>query len=119
VKKEKKDRATQELDDLRISIGLEPIRKSATTKVQAKAFAAEEVDPLARQLDVLKTMFEQKKNDDYFANFDYASQRALFTMKTRRASEFGDIRIYTPDEMLKTIFAKSNVPTSIDWEELE
>jgi len=120
VKKEKKDRASQELDDLRIAIGLEPIRKAAPARTRGTtAVVTDEVDPLTRQLDVLKTMFEQKKNDDYFANFDYASQRALFTMKTRRPSEFGDVRIYTPDEMLKTIFAKSNVPTAVDWEELE
>ncbi|MCU1227986.1 MAG: Flagellum site-determining protein YlxH [Acidobacteria bacterium] len=120
VKKEKRDRASQELDDLRVSIGLEPTRKAAPVKARGIAAKSDEqVDPLTRQLDVLKTMFEQKKNDDYFANFDYASQRALFTMKTRRPSEFGDIRIYTPNEMLKTIFAKSNVPTAVDWEELE
>ena len=120
VKKEKKDRAAQELDDLRISIGLEPSRKAAPVKTRGAAtLGGDDVDPLTRQLDVLKTMFEQKKNDDYFANFDYASQRALFTMKTRRPSEFGDVRIYTPDEMLKTIFAKSNVPTAVDWAELD
>ena len=119
VKKEKKDRAAQELEDLRVSIGLEPARKAAPAKVRGTAMPADDVDPLTRQLDVLKTMFEQKKNDDYFANFDYASQRALFTMKTRRASEFGDVRIYTPNEMLKTIFAKSNVPTAVDWGELD
>jgi MinD-like ATPase involved in chromosome partitioning or flagellar assembly len=118
VKKEKKDRVAQELDDLRVSIGLEPVKRTAA-KSRTDTLAPAEVDPLTRQLDVLKTMFDQKKNDDYFANFDYASQRALFTMKTRRASEFGDLRIYTPDEMLKTIFAKSNVPTSVDWGELE
>ncbi len=64
-------------------------------------------------------MFDQKKDDDFHANFEYASQRALFTMKARRASEFGDVRIYRPDEMLATIFAKSNIPTTIDWGELE
>jgi MinD-like ATPase involved in chromosome partitioning or flagellar assembly len=121
VKKEKKDRASQELDDLRIAIGLEPIRKAAPARTRGTtaAVVTDDIDPLTRQLDVLKTMFEQKKNDDYFANFEYASQRALFTMKTRRPSEFGDVRIYTPNEMLKTIFAKSNVPTAVDWEELE
>ena len=76
-------------------------------------------DHLTRQLDVLRTMFDQKKDDDYYANFDYVSQRALFTMKNRRASEFGDVRIYTPQEMLSNLFAKSNVPTTIDWNELE
>jgi hypothetical protein len=64
-------------------------------------------------------MFDQKKDDDYFANFDYTSQRALFTMKNRRASEFGDLRVYSPQEMLTTLFAKSNLPTTVDWSELE
>jgi hypothetical protein len=40
-------------------------------------------------------------------------------MKNRRPSELGDLRVFRPDEMLQAIFAKSNVPTSIDWEELE
>jgi hypothetical protein len=40
-------------------------------------------------------------------------------MKNRRASELGDVRIYTPQEMLASLFAKSNVPTTIDWSELE
>ena len=64
-------------------------------------------------------MFDQKKDDDFYANFDYVTQRTLFTMKNRRPSELGDIRIYTPREMLSSLFAKSNVPTTIDWSELE
>ena len=37
-----------------------------------------------------------------------------------KAPVFIDLRnIYRPDEMLATIFAKSNVPTSIDWGELD
>ena len=43
----------------------------------------------------------------------------LFSMKNRRPSELGDVRIYTPNEMLASLFAKSNVPTTIDWSELE
>jgi MinD-like ATPase involved in chromosome partitioning or flagellar assembly len=116
----KTDRATQELDELRMAIGLEPPRKQQQKPAKnAKPYSSDLSDPLTRQLDVLKTMFDQKKDDDYYANFDYVSQRALFTMKNRRASEFGDTRIYTPQEMLTTLFAKSNVPTMIDWSELE
>ncbi|HEX6177047.1 MAG TPA: hypothetical protein VF057_01710, partial [Thermoanaerobaculia bacterium] len=63
---------------------------------------------LSRQLDVLKTMFAQKKNDDYYANFDYISQRALFTIDTRRASEFGDTKIWEPQQMLAALFARSS-----------
>jgi MinD-like ATPase involved in chromosome partitioning or flagellar assembly len=115
----KSDRVAQELDDLRsMAIGLEQPRRKAA-KQQRTAAAIDPTDHLANQLNVLRTMFDQKKDDDFHANFDYASQRALFTMKNRRPSEFGDVRIYRPDEMLATIFAKSNVPTAIDWGELE
>ncbi|HEV2719938.1 MAG TPA: AAA family ATPase [Thermoanaerobaculia bacterium] len=106
------------VDELRLAIGLEPLRKSKP-RGGAPTTAMDPADHLANQLNVLKTMFEQKKDDDFHANFDYASQRALFTMKTRRPSEFGDVRIYRPEEMLNTIFAKSNIPTMVDWSELE
>lgn len=118
-KKKKVDRVEQELDDLRIAIGLEPPRRHRAAASVAEPQYDYDADPLSRQLSVLKTMFDQKKEDDFYANFDYVSQRALFTMKNRRPSEFGDTRIYTPPEMLSNLFAKSNVPTTIDWGELE
>jgi len=106
-KKQKGDKYAQELEDLRVTaIGLEPPKKSAKHR-GAAARIADPTDHLTSQLSVLKTMFEQRKDDDFHANFDYASQRSLFTMKTRRPSEFGDVRIYTPSEMLQTIFAKA------------
>ncbi len=118
----KNDRYTRELDDLRVAIGLEPPPKKperAAMVVPDMSTATALDDHLTRQLDVLKTMFDQKKDDDYYANFDYVTQRTLFTMKNRRPSELGDLRIFTPQEMLATLFAKSNVPTTIDWSELE
>jgi MinD-like ATPase involved in chromosome partitioning or flagellar assembly len=119
----KTDRYTRELDDLRVAIGLEPAPKKGAGKPLSplEVPSAEEAldDHLSRQLNVLKTMFEQKKDDDFYANFDYVTQRSLFTMKNRRPSELGDVRIYTPQEMLASLFAKSNVPTTIDWSELE
>jgi len=118
-KKAKPSRVEQELEDLRLAIGLEPQPKRRPKDTRPVFYEPDPSDHLANQLNVLKMMFEQKKDDDYHANFHYASQRALFTMKTRRASEFGDVRIYTPQEMLHTIFAKSNVPSTIDWNELD
>jgi MinD-like ATPase involved in chromosome partitioning or flagellar assembly len=121
-KKPKTDRVTKELDDLRLAIGLEPAaprRKPARNATSAQQHAIDSADHLSRQLDVLRTMFEQKKDDDFYANFDYATQRALFTMKNRRPSEFGDVRIYSPEEMLQSLFAKSNIPTTLDWGEVE
>ncbi|MBK5259500.1 MAG: AAA family ATPase [Thermoanaerobaculia bacterium] len=102
--KKKVDRVAQELEDLRLTaIGLEPSKRRPTNQVPA---TADPGDHLARQLEVLKTMFAQKKDDDYYANFDYIIQRALFTMQTRRPSEFGDVRIYEPRQMLASLFAK-------------
>jgi MinD-like ATPase involved in chromosome partitioning or flagellar assembly len=118
----KADRYSRELEDLRMTaIGLEPPRKGPAQTVSEAVLASGAAldDHLSRQLEVLKTMFDQKKDDDYYANFDYVTQRSLFTMKNRRPSELGDIRVYTPKEMLASLFAKSNVPTTIDWSELE
>jgi len=117
-KKSKPTRVEKELDDLRLAIGLDPPRRRPRD-TRPVFYEPDPSDHLANQLNVLRMMFDQKRDDDYHANFDYASQRALFTMKTRRPSEFGDMRIYTPQEMLNTIFAKSNVPSTIDWNELE
>ena len=104
-KGKKTDRVVKELQDIRaMAIGLEAPRKKKSSN---KSPVLEPEDHLSRQLSVLKTMFDQKKNDDYYSNFDYITQRALFTMKTRRASEFGDTRIYRPGEMLATLFAKT------------
>lgn len=106
-KSAREDRFAQELEDLRVTaIGLEPPKKKVSEpRLTAKTIHS--TDHLSTQLDVLRTMFDKKKGDDYRANFEYTTQRALFTMKSRRPSEFGDIKVFTPDEMLKTIFAKS------------
>lgn len=97
----------QELEDLRITaIGIEPPKKQSSRRPQ-KEKVADPTDALTQQLNILKTMFEQKKSDDYRANFEYTVQRALFTMRTRKASEFGDVKIYRPEEMLQSIFAKN------------
>jgi MinD-like ATPase involved in chromosome partitioning or flagellar assembly len=115
------DRVEKELDDLRLAIGLEPTKKKSKVLSPLEVPTMEEAleDHLSRQLNTLKTMFDQKKDDDFYANFDYVTQRTLFTMKNRRPSELGDVRIYSPQEMLSSLFAKSNVPTTIDWSELE
>lgn len=112
-KKTKDDRYATELEDLRVTaIGLEPPKKKSAHEARPSAKnAVSSTDHLSTQLDVLRTMFDKKKSDDYRANFEYTTQRALFTMKTRRPSEFGDIKVYTPEEMLKTIFAKSGGET--------
>ncbi len=105
-KREKKPtRAEDELEELRLTVlGLDPLKKKP---LQLESPSDDPGNHLTRQLDVLKTMYTQKKDDDYYANFEYITQRALYTIQSRRNSEFGDTRIYTPREMLATLFAKS------------
>ncbi|HUP47175.1 MAG TPA: AAA family ATPase [Thermoanaerobaculia bacterium] len=103
--KRRKNRIAQELEDLRMTaIGIEPMKKKP---LRQTTNPTDPGDHLARQLDVLKRMFAQNKDDDYHANFDYICQRALFAMETRRPSEFGDVRIWEPEKMLATLFAKA------------
>ena len=102
--RKRRDRLSQQLEELEMmALGLEPMKKKP---LRAAVDSADPGDHLSKQLEVLKTMFAQKKDDDFIANFDYISQRALFTMDTRRASEFGDVKIWQPREMLATLFAK-------------
>ena len=126
VRPRKADPWARELEDLRLmAIGIEPPRRPGPEPGLRMTAPVEATDPaflqdhLARQLDVLKTMFEQKKDDDFRSNFEYVTERALFTMKTRRASELGDVRIYKPEQMLESLFAKSNLPTTMEWGEVE
>lgn len=110
--------------DIRAMVGLDPPKRKSGFSPPPSAEGRAEARPtfddhLSRQLETLKSMYDQKKDDDYYANFDYVTQRTLFTMKTRRQSELGDVRVYTPAEMLASLFAKSNIPSTIDWSELE
>jgi len=65
-------------------------------------------DPLTAQLDTLKAIFAQRRNDDYRANFDYVTQRVLYTMKTRQPVEFGERRIYPPQQMLQQMYDRTS-----------
>ncbi|MGZ5473303.1 MAG: P-loop NTPase [Thermoanaerobaculia bacterium] len=125
MRAEKKKPAKTALD-IRAMVGLEPPRSSrrfdrSTSRRELHDDSASRRldDPLTRQLETLRAMFDQKKDDDYYANFEYVTQRTLFTMMNRRPSELGDVRVYTPPEMLASLFAKSNIPSTIDWNELE
>ncbi|HVT42782.1 MAG TPA: AAA family ATPase [Thermoanaerobaculia bacterium] len=109
TKRTRYDRVAQELEDLRVTaIGLDPV-KPPKRQPHVRYQVSDPSDHLASQLTMLKSMFHQKREDDFRANFDYVTQRALFTMKTRRPSELGDVRLYKPKQMLDFIFAKSTL----------
>lgn len=105
-----RSRWEQELEDLRATaIGIEPTRARSPLREEG-AGSTRHVsgdDPLVQQLDVLRSMFQSRRDDDYRANFDYVVQRALFTMRTRRPAEFGDTKVWKAREMLDAIYARS------------
>src|SRR5215212_9757610 len=87
TKDEKRKKKAEPLD-IRAMVGLEPPRRGAARFSPPKNAGGLKAapplpdDPLSRQLETLKSMFEQKKGDDYYANFEYVTQRTLFSMKT-------------------------------------
>ena len=105
-----RSRWEQELEDLRATaIGIEPQRSRSPVRESgsSKQTPGKGQDPLTQQLDVLRAMFQSRRDDDYRANFDYIVQRSLFTMRTRRPSEFGDTKVWKAREMLDAIYARS------------
>ncbi|MDX1582557.1 MAG: AAA family ATPase [Thermoanaerobaculia bacterium] len=101
------DEIEQQLEDLRVTaIGLEPRRPRKKREVPVERDFEPE-DHLSQQLETLRSMFTARREDDYRRNFEYMTQRALFTMQNRPVSEFGDSRIFRPEEMLQMIFRKS------------
>lgn len=101
------DDIEQQLEDLRVTaIGLEPRRPPKKRDVPVER-ALEPEDHLSQQLETLRKMFEARRDDDYRRNFQYMTQRALFTMQNRPVSEFGDHRIFRGQEMLDEIFRKT------------
>jgi MinD-like ATPase involved in chromosome partitioning or flagellar assembly len=100
------DPIEQELEDLRVTaIGIPP-RRPPKMKISEQP-QYDPQDYLSQQLETLKTMFAARHEDDYRANFQYMTQRAMFTMENRPISEFGDYRIFRGEEMLEEIFRKS------------
>ncbi|HUO84066.1 MAG TPA: P-loop NTPase [Thermoanaerobaculia bacterium] len=104
----KVSRIEQELEDLRVTaIGLEPKRRKQERPRTLYEPISDSTDHLEEQLRVLRQMFEARGQDDYRANFGYMAQRALFTMKSRPATDFGESRIFRPYEALKQLLAET------------
>lgn len=106
-KSKRLDDIDQQLEDLRVTaIGLEPRRPPRKRDIPVER-ALEPEDHLSQQLDTLRKMFEARRDDDYERNFQYMTQRIMFTMQNRPVSEFGDHRIFRGHEMLEEIFRKT------------
>lgn len=101
------DEIEQQLEDLRVTaIGLEP-RRPPKKRETPTPKPLDTEDHLSQQLETLRSMFEARREDDYERNFQYMTERALFTMRNRPVSEFGDYRIFRDEQMLEEIFRKT------------
>jgi MinD-like ATPase involved in chromosome partitioning or flagellar assembly len=58
---------------------------------------------LDSQLSMLKKMFGDMKGSSYRENFRYLAYRSLHIMESRRASDFGDTRIFKQSEMQQAL----------------
>lgn len=61
---------------------------------------------LEKQLTILQKMYEDLKGQNFRYNFEYIVQRSLYLMKSKRVQDFGDIKIFTPEEFLNMIYKK-------------
>jgi MinD-like ATPase involved in chromosome partitioning or flagellar assembly len=55
------------------------------------------------QLDTMRRMFEDLKGAGYRENFRYITSRSLHVIKSRRTSDFGDVRIFKSSEIQRVI----------------
>jgi hypothetical protein len=58
---------------------------------------------LDTQLDTLRRMYDDMKGAGYRENFKYLAYRSLHVMQSRRASDFGDTRLFKPAEIQQAI----------------
>ena len=62
---------------------------------------------LDNQLQILRNMYDDMKGSNYRDNFKYLAYRSLHIMSSRRASDFGDTRIFKQAEMAQALARRS------------
>jgi flagellar biosynthesis protein FlhG len=96
----KKDSAAQELSKLATQyLGLKP----GATKPLNRVFRPDPKTYLETQLDTMRKMYDDMKGASYRENFKYLAYRSLHVMGSRRASDFGDVRIFKQSEMQQAL----------------
>ena len=58
---------------------------------------------LETQLDTMRKMYDDMKGASYRENFKYLAYRSLHIMSSRRASDFGDTRLFKQSEMAQAL----------------
>jgi MinD-like ATPase involved in chromosome partitioning or flagellar assembly len=96
-----RDRVAEELRKL--AAEYLDLRPSAPAPAAPRAAAPADAGPSAgyldAQLDALRRMSEGLEGTDYRDNFEYIAYRTLHLMSSRSTADFGDVRIFKPEEL--------------------
>jgi MinD-like ATPase involved in chromosome partitioning or flagellar assembly len=96
----KKDNATAELQKLAAQyMGIKP----GAPRAVPNPFKPDPKIYLDSQLQILKNMYDDMRGANYRENFKYLAYRSLHIMSSRRASDFGDTRIFKQAEMAQAL----------------
>lgn len=62
---------------------------------------------LDKQLTALHHMSEDLQGHNFRDNFEYIVHRSLYLMQGRRVQDFGDSRLFTPEEFVEMVYSKA------------
>jgi MinD-like ATPase involved in chromosome partitioning or flagellar assembly len=100
------DKIAEEINKLSyVYLGLKT-EKTKKREIPPKYEKEEPEFALDKQLTTLQKMYEDLKGQNFRYNFEYISHRTLYLMKSKRVQDFGDCKIFTPDEFLSFIYNK-------------
>lgn len=100
------DKITEEINKLSyIYLGLKT-EKTKKKEIPARYEREEPNFILDRQLTTLQKMYEDLKGQNFRYNFEYICHRTLYLMRSKRVQDFGDCKIFTPEEFLAFIYNK-------------
>jgi MinD-like ATPase involved in chromosome partitioning or flagellar assembly len=96
----KKENPAQEISKLATQyLGLKP----GATKPLNRVFRPDPKTYLETQLDTLRKMYDDMKGAGFRENFKYLAYRSLHIMSSRRAGDFGDVRIFKHSEIQQAL----------------
>lgn len=100
------DKITEEINKLSyLYLGLKT-EKTKKNEIPVKYEKDEPNFALDKQLTTLQKMYEDLKGQNFRYNFEYICHRTLYLMKSKRVQDFGDCRVFAPDEFLAFIYNK-------------
>ncbi|HPR63186.1 MAG TPA: P-loop NTPase [Thermoanaerobaculia bacterium] len=103
-KKKKVNPIEKELGHLaNVYLGLKT-EKTLRKKIPSSYSRSDPSDILGQQIELMNRMHEDMEGKNYKDNFLYCAYRTLHLMNSRRVQDFGDVKVFRPEEILHAIF---------------